>query len=106
MLSILAPYRVAQGTLQAKKPKAITFLAAFLTMLVLPLLVLPLMIPSGLQVLFWNFLWVPWLPVNVVASALLAGAVTWVYAAILPSQGQLLQRRELKILKEVTEDSE
>lgn len=105
-VSILAPYRLAQGTLQAKKPKAVVFLAVFGSFIVLPFIMIPILIPAGLQLIATGLDWPSWIPINVLATlAVLAGAV-WLYAGLLPSQGRLLQKREQKILKEVTEEIE
>jgi hypothetical protein len=105
-VSILAPYRLAQGTLQAKKPKAIIFVAVFASFFVLPFIMIPILIPAGLQLIASGLDWPSWVPVNVLATlAVLAGAI-WLYAGLLPSQGRLLQKREQKILKEVTEEIE
>jgi hypothetical protein len=105
-VSILAPYRLAQGTLQAKKPKAIVFVAVFASFIVLPFILVPILIPSGLQLIANGLDWPAWIPVNVLATlAVLAGAA-WLYAGLLPSQGRLLQKREQKILREVTEEIE
>jgi hypothetical protein len=106
VLSILAPYRLATGTLQAKKPKAIAILAGFVTLLVLPLIMLPLLFPPALQLLFSFFNWAPWLPVNLVATFGLLAAAGWLYRLLLPLEGRLLERREQMILREVTEELE
>jgi ABC-2 type transport system permease protein len=106
LISILAPYRFSPGTLQAKKPKVAVFVGVFITLFATPLVLLPLLVPTVLQFLFNSLGWVPWLPVNVLAALVILAAVTWVYALLLPFEGQLLQRRELTILKEVTEEIE
>jgi ABC-2 type transport system permease protein len=106
LLSILAPFRIAAGTLQAKKPKAIMFVAVFITLLCLPLVMLPLLIPAGLWLLFSLLNWVPWLPVNLLATLGLLATVGWLYRLLLPLEGRLLQRREQTILREVTEEVE
>jgi hypothetical protein len=106
MVSILAPYRMSAGTLKAKKPKAIVFVAVFATMLLTPVVLLPILIPQALQLLFSFQGWVPWLPVNFLSSAILLALIGCLYWVLLPLQGQLLQRRELAILKEVTEEVE
>ncbi len=106
LLSVLVPYRLTPGTLQAKKPKPVVFLGVFLTMLALPVLAVPILIPPGLEMLFSFLGWAPWLPVNLLGSAVLlviAGAVYWL---VLPLEGRLLQSREQKILQEVTEEAE
>lgn len=106
VLSIVAPCRLAAGTLQVKKPKAVTFLAVLITMMCLPMIMLPLAIPPLLQIVFSFFNWAPWLPINFVATLGLLAAVGWVYWLLLPWEGQLLQRREQTILREVTEEVE
>ena len=104
--AILAPYRMAAGTLQAKKPKAVVFVAAFLNLLVMPLVSPVLFVPPGLQVLSAYLGWSPWLPVGPLAAAVMLLLVAWVYWLLLPAQGRLLQRREQAILLEVTEEVE
>lgn len=106
MTAMLAPYRFSPGTLQAKKPKPIVIVANLVVFLTMPLAALPLSVPVLMQVLFsyagWPGASVVALPVAVVV----AGLIGLVYWAVLPIQGQLLQRREQAILKEVTEDTE
>jgi cellulose synthase/poly-beta-1,6-N-acetylglucosamine synthase-like glycosyltransferase len=106
VLSIVAPFRLATGTLQAKKPKAVAFLAVLITMLVLPLITLPLLIPSGLQMVFAFFDWAPWFPVNLAATLGLLAAAGGLYRLLLPMEGRLLAQREQAILREVTEEVE
>ncbi|HWW03585.1 MAG TPA: hypothetical protein VNZ64_28030 [Candidatus Acidoferrum sp.] len=106
LLAILVPYRLSQSTLQAKKPKAIVFFAVFLSMLVLPLVMSPTLIPAGFQLLWSLEGWAPWLPVNLLLTVLLLAGAGGLYWGLLPLQGRLLQRREQAILKEVTEEIE
>ena len=105
LASILVPYRMSQ-TLKAKKPKAIVILAVFLSMLVMPIVMVPVLIPPGLQLLFSKQGWAPWLPVNFLAAMVLLAAASLLYRFLLPIQGRLLQRREQAILREVTEEVE
>ena len=104
--SILAPYRLTQGTLKAKQPKAIVFIVVGVSFLLLPILSLPLMIPASLELLFSIRGWAPWLPVNLLATLALLCAIGCLYWSVLPLQGRLLQRREQTILREVTEETE
>ena len=106
LFSILAPYRLAEGTLRAKRPKLIVFVAAFGTMLFAPIALLPILIPPGLNLLFASLDWMPWLPVNVLAAVVILAGVAWLYGAVLPLEGRLLQRREQTILRAVTEEVE
>jgi hypothetical protein len=106
LVAILVPYRMAPGTLQAKKPKPIVFVAMFATMLLTPVIVAPIAIPPGLQLLFTRMEWLPWLPVNLISAALILAAAVVLYRVLLPLEGRLLQRREQTILREVTEEVE
>jgi ABC-2 type transport system permease protein len=106
VIAMLLPFRLAAGTIQAKKPKPIVFLAVFTSMLVLPILMAPTLIPPGLQLLFAWRGWLPALPVNLLGSLAMLAAATWLYSVVLPSEGRLLQRREQAILREVTEEVE
>ncbi|HVM48155.1 MAG TPA: hypothetical protein VMU04_09010 [Candidatus Acidoferrum sp.] len=106
LASILTPYRLATGTLQARKPKAIVFLSLFAGMLCLPFIALPMILPAILQLVCSTFDLVPWLPVDLAATLVLAAAAAGIYWLVLPLQGRLLARREQKILQEVTEETE
>jgi hypothetical protein len=106
LVSILAPARLALGTLQVKKPKPVVFLVAFLNLMVMPVIALPLLVPPVLKLIFASAHWAPWFPVNVLAAALILVAAAVLYALLLPLEGRLLQRREQAILREVTEATE
>ena len=106
LCAILVPYRFAPGTLQAKKPKPIVFLAILCVMLMVPMVAPLILIPPGLQLLFASLGWAPWLPVNLLSALVILAGVLALYAALLPFQGQLLQKREQIILREVTEEVE
>jgi len=106
VLAILAPYRLAPGSLNAKKPKAIVFFAAMGSLAVLPVVLLPVLVPVILQTIFHFAHWLPWLPVNLLTTVVLFPVVVVLYWQLLPLEGRLLERRELAILKAVTEEVE
>ena len=106
LLSIFAPYRISPGTLQAKKPKGIVFLAMLVSMVCLPVVLLPAFIPSIVQTSLSVVGWAPWLPANVLAAVPILVAVWWFYRFFIKIEGRLLQRREQDILKEVIEEVE
>ncbi len=106
LAAILVPYRMAPGTLQAKKPKPIVFVAVFATMLLTPVVVAPIAIPPGLQLLCARLEWLAWLPANLISAVAILAAVAALYRLLLPLEGRLLQRREQTILREVTEEVE
>jgi hypothetical protein len=104
--AVLAPYRMAPGSLQMKKPKPLVFLVMFLNMLLLPVVLPVLLIAPGLQLLCSSQNWAPWLPVNLLAAIATLAGVAWLYRSLLPLQGRLLRRREQAILQEVTQEIE
>jgi hypothetical protein len=107
VVSILTPYKIATGTLQAKKPKPVVFLALGLTMMGMPIVLAPTVIPPMVQWLCSFVSGVPAsLPLDVISGVLVLIGVAGLYWILLPAQGRLLQRREQKILVEVTEDLE
>lgn len=63
------------------------------------LVLIPLGIEYAMQALDWH----AWFPAFLVLSLVQAGAALWLYAKLLGSQGDLLQRREQKILEVVTQ---
>jgi len=106
LFSIIVPYRLSEGTLRAQKPKAMVFVAAFSTLLVTPIVLVPVMIPPVLQLVCSTMHWLPWVPVNFLSALAILGIVALLYRSLLPVQGRLLQRREQSILREVTAEVE
>ncbi len=104
LASILVPYRLAQGTLKARKPKPVVVVVLLLSFFLTPVIMTPILIPPACQLLFSTLAWAPWLPVNFLAALVMLAAVSWLYRSLLPLQGSLLQRREQTILREVTEE--
>jgi hypothetical protein len=106
LVAILFPLRLAAGSLQAKKMHPRALLAVLIPILTLPLLVAPVMVGPGVQILFRKLGWLPWLPVNLVVSLAVLALAAWVYQRVLPLEARLLQQREKRILREVTEEVE
>jgi hypothetical protein len=106
LTSILVPYRMATGTLQAKKPKAVVLLAVFGLMFAAPMALSPLLIAPGVGVLFGRMGWLPGVPVDLLLAAVTLAAAALIYRLLLPAEGRLLHRREQAILREVTEETE
>jgi len=102
LTSVLAPYRVAAGSLKPTKlPVTKTLLVLGVHLLFL-LAIFPLFIPPALG---WGLELLGWLPaawVNLTVSAILAALAAWLYRLVLPPTGRLLQRRETEILRAVT----
>jgi ABC-2 type transport system permease protein len=106
LVSILAPQRIAPGSLRPTKAKS----EMVILMIVLQLLFLPAMSPVFLPPLF-EWLWQKSgrpdsVPVNFIFSALLCAAAILIYWQMLAPLGKMLQRRETKILNVVTAEVE
>lgn len=106
LLSIFAPYRVAAGTLQAKKPRAIVFVAGIASTLTMPVALIPVILGPALALLVHTLGWNTAIPINLLVSAAVLAGVAWVYRKALVIEGRLLQRRETEILKQVTDETE
>lgn len=105
-LSIMSPYRFAPGSLQMKKPKSAVFMGMILTMMAVPLIMVPATVPPLAQLALAKMGLLPWFPANLVLTLLLLELVLLLYSALLPAQGRLLQKREQRILDEVTHETE
>lgn len=101
--SILAPFRIAAGSLKPTKQSWPTALAVMAEHLLFPLLIWPVFIPPALGLVLerWGGLPAGW--VNLFASILLAAAFAALYRFSLRPLGRLLQRREKHMLSAVTE---
>ena len=75
-------------------------------MLLMPILVMPAVVPPLVQLLFHLKGWASGVPVNLLLSLPMLALFAWLYALVLPFEGRLLQKREQKILSEVTEEVE
>lgn len=106
LLSISMPYRMEAGTLKATKVKGLTQLLIAVTQLLFPFAILPLFIPAGLGWMCDHFNWLPGTIVMLGGSAFLALASVFIYWQMLEPMGNLLQRREQKILQVVTQQVE
>lgn len=105
-VSILAPYRIAAGSLKPTKMKATTAVLVGFIQMLLPLATLPILIPAGLGLLFEAMGWASARPITVLFSAMLAGVGGLVYWWTLKPLGDCFQRREQRILERVTQEVE
>jgi hypothetical protein len=106
LLSIYAPYRIQQGSLKPTKVSGAMMLAIFISIVLFPLVMLPVFLPPLIELL-WRVAGMPAaLPVNLIFSISLAGLAVLLYWQFLPSLGRLLQRRERKILEILTAEVE
>jgi len=103
LASILTPYRIAPGSLKPSKQSWQTSLLLMLVHMSFPLLVSPVFIPPALGLVAGHF-GVPFASlVNPACGLVLAAVCAVVYVQTLRPLGRLLQRRETRILRVVTE---
>lgn len=105
-LSILAPYRIAAGTLKPTKAKASSQFLLVLVSMGMPLLLLPLFVPPLLGYLCNEFTRIPGTPIMLLGAVGLLGCSALLYGLTLKPLGHLLQRREQRILQTVTSEVE
>jgi hypothetical protein len=106
-LAIIAPMRIASGSLRAANVKLVPALIHFLGFsLLLPVALCPAMLPFALEYLFRELGWFHGSPLYLISSLVECLAVCYLYRIILNLQGRFLQAREQKILTIVTTKAE
>jgi hypothetical protein len=106
LASILAPCRVAAGSMKPTKAPAKTMLLMFAAHLVFPAVMTPILIPPALGWLLGRLGWLPAGVVNLGLSLVAAGMIGWIYWLSLEGLGRLLYQREKKILAVLTQEVE
>jgi ABC-2 type transport system permease protein len=106
LVSVLAPYRIAVGSLKPTKAPAKKMILIFVAHLLFPVAVAPALIPAGLGLLSAQLGWMPAVWVDLILSLLLAAGAAGLYWLSLETLGALLQRREMKVLQAVTQEIE
>jgi len=106
LISAFVPYRIAPGSLKPTKNAGITTLLLFISHLLFPVAMAPLFLPTVSGLLFSKAGWLPAGLANLLFSAILLGVIAFFYRLSLPALGNLLQRREKKILEVVTREIE
>lgn len=97
-LSILAPMRIAQGSLKASNVKLLPIALQFVFMFLYPFVMLPTLLPYGLQALLeWQEV-VDGVPICPALSLLECVGIVFLYRLVLQWQGNLLSAREQQIL--------
>lgn len=105
-LSIMAPMSIRAGTMKPVNPKVFTVLLHVFSVLLYPVVLAPVLLPLVAHLLVEEVAGIRYLPVDLVLSVLLCALVFFLYQAVLTSEGQLLRRRELKILEAATAKTE
>jgi len=106
LISVLVPYRVAAGSLKPTKSSTKTGFLIFLSRMFFPMIMAPIFFPPAMGLLWSRVGWLPAAPVNLLFSAALLALLTFFYRLSLGPLGELLQRREQKILQVVTKEIE
>lgn len=106
LLSIFVPYRIQSGSMKPTKMPALAMLTMVVCQLMFPLILLPAVVPPGLEWLWRRAGYTEFIPVNLVVSVLFALVAALIYWLTLEPLGQVLRRREIKILNIVTAEQE
>jgi len=101
-LSILFPIPMAAGSMQPAQVKMGPILGQLAFLFVFPLVMVPVLMPLGVQVLVEETTEVRGLPISLVLSLAMLAIVCFVYRRMLTVQGDWLAMREQKILEVVT----
>ena len=106
LASILAPFRIAPGSLKPTKMPFKSNLLILVLHLLFPMVMAPILVPPGLAWVGARLGWLPAGPVNLLLSLGLTGVIAWGYWASLDGLGELLSRREKEILAVLTQEVE
>lgn len=106
LTSVLVPYRIAPGSLKPTKVSATTTLLIFLSHMLFPTAMIPIFLPAFLGLLMSRLSWIPAAPGNLLLSVVVLALAALLYWLSLAGLGELLQRRERRILQVVTQEVE
>jgi hypothetical protein len=98
IISVLAPMRLAQGSLRATNTKAIPILMHLAFMVVFPLVLGLTLLPLGVEQLVEWLGWMEGVPLCLFLALIECGLVLLAYPVLLGWEGSLLQAREKEIL--------
>jgi len=106
LISILVPYHIAPGSLKRTKTSTMTAVMIFISRLLFPMVMVPMLIPPAMGLLMSRLGWLPAGPVNLVLSIALLALFVFLYKLSLSGLGELLLKREKNILEVVTKEVE
>ncbi|MHC4104242.1 MAG: hypothetical protein ACYSR9_04830 [Planctomycetota bacterium] len=106
LISIFVPYHIAPGSMRKTKTSAMTSFLVFMSRLLFPMAIVPMLLPPAIGLLMSHLGWLRAGPVNLVLSMVLLALLVFFYKLSLPSLGKLLLRREKQIFQVVTEKVE
>jgi ABC-2 type transport system permease protein len=105
-VAILAPVPVAPGSSKPVNWKTVPILIHMSFVFLYPMVMVPVLVPFGLQFLVDELSSLPGVPVALVLALLECAGIIYLYRAVITWQGKLLQSREQKILEVVTTKAE
>jgi ABC-2 type transport system permease protein len=106
LVSILNPYRIASGSLKPTKMSTLNTIILILSNMFFSIAIIPILIPALAEFLMSKTSSLPSGFFNLVSSVLLLFIVIFFYKFSLTHLGNLLQKREKKILEVVTREIE
>ncbi len=106
VMSILVPYRIQPGSMKPTKMPGLAMVVFIVCQMSLPLFLTPTFVPPLAGLLLERGGIAPAAVVNLMLSAVLAGAMVLIYLQTLRPTGRLLQRRETNILQTVSQSVE
>ena len=106
LISVLVPYRIAPGSMKPTKMPAKMIIIMMFTGMSFPAAMTPLFIPPVLGLLLSKVSSFPSGILNLLFSILLVSVIALFYRFSLEPLGNLLQKREKKILEIVTREIE
>jgi hypothetical protein len=102
VVSILTPMPMAAGSVQPTGVKLVPVLMQMLLMMLYPILLLPTLLPAGLEVLLAELNVVRGVPIALPLAVLVLVGVVAFYRLVVTWEGRLLAAREQTILGIVT----
>jgi ABC-2 type transport system permease protein len=106
LVSVLVPYRIAPGSMKPTKTTTLTTVFIVLSHMSFPMVILPVFLVPVVGWLVSGLGWLPAGPTNVLVALLLLGPLVFFYQLSLEPLGELLLKREKKILGVVTKEIE
>jgi hypothetical protein len=106
LISILIPYHIAPGSLKRTKTTTTTAVMIFISRLLFPMAIVPVLFPPAMGLFMSRLGWLPAGPVNLALSFALLVLFVFLYKLSLPGLGGLLLKREKQILDVVTKEVE
>jgi ABC-2 type transport system permease protein len=106
LISIINPYRIAPGSMKPTKMSTLNVILLVLSNLLFSIAIIPIVIPPAAELLLTKVISMPAGLFNLCLSAILLPVTVFFYKRSLTHLGNLLQKREKKILEIVTREIE